>query len=45
MVGEFSVGDELNVLVLVRLDHIAKRNFEEDTRRVLLLEILNAQRV
>jgi len=44
-VGEFTDGEELDVLVLVRLDHIAKRNFEEDTRRVLLLEILNARRV
>jgi len=45
MVGEFKEGDELEVLVLVRLDHIAKRNFEEDTRRVLLLEILNSKQV
>lgn len=44
LVGEFKEGDVLDVIVLVRLDHIAKRNFEEDTRRVLLLEILNAKK-
>lgn len=44
MVGRFTEGDLLDVIVLVRLDHLAKRNFEEDTRRVLLLEILNASK-
>jgi DNA replicative helicase MCM subunit Mcm2 (Cdc46/Mcm family) len=45
LVGEFKEGDMLDVLVLVRLDHIANRDFEEDTRRVLLLEILSAERI
>ncbi|MEK9730491.1 MAG: hypothetical protein VW230_01890 [Candidatus Poseidoniales archaeon] len=45
MVGLFHEGDVLNVAAIVKVDHMPKRNFEKDTRRILYLDIIQASKV